>query len=276
MSAEHLDIDAGDELLIHVAMAGTGSPLTLLHGFTGSTEIWDRISADLETNHRVITLDLPGHGRSSSPADPARYSLRRFADDLAFVLDQTGVERTALLGYSMGGRAALHFAVAHPARVSALILVSTSPGLSEPALRDAREHADEKLAQFIEREGIVAFVDSWERLPLWESQQSVAASARSSLRVQRLRSNPQGLANSLRGAGQAVDPLSATDLSFIEAPTLLIVGALDAKYVGIARSLATDIRNARTAVIPDAGHAVHLERPEAVVKAARDFLSDLT
>ena len=273
--SDHIDIDLGD-IRFHAAISGHGDPLLLLHGFTGSVESWEPLRIGLEKYHRVIAVDLPGHGRSSSPADPGRYSLRRVAADLVRVLDEIGISTATVMGYSMGGRAALHLAAAFPGRISGLILESTSAGVSNPELRKARSHADAELAAFIEREGIPAFVDRWERLPLWESQKALPESTRSALRAQRLNNNPAGLANSLRGAGAAAEPLPERDLAIIDTPTLVLAGALDTKYVEIAGQLADSIRHARVAVIPDAGHAVHLEQPEAMLHAVLEFLNGLS
>ena len=94
-------LDTRDGMRLHVASSGDGPPLLLLHGFTGSSETWTPFRAPFGAAHRVIALDLPGHGRSSAPAEPESYALDRFARDLALVLDELGVDRVALLGYSM-------------------------------------------------------------------------------------------------------------------------------------------------------------------------------
>lgn len=271
----HRDIDVGDDLRLHVTTSGVGDPLLLLHGFTGSTETWEPFRARFEQRHLVASVDLPGHGRSSSPADPARYSLRRLADDIARVLDAIGLDRTAILGYSLGGRSALHFASAHGDRVTALILESASAGISDDRLRKLRTRSDEALAEFIETEGITAFVDRWERLSLWETQRSLCGPVRSALREQRIRNDTIGLANSLRGAGQGADPALDHRLSGIRVPTLLIAGELDEKYGEIARRMEPAMPAARVLIVPAAGHAVHLEQPEAFATAALDFLSEL-
>jgi 2-succinyl-6-hydroxy-2,4-cyclohexadiene-1-carboxylate synthase len=273
--SDSLDIDLGD-LRLHAAISGSGHPLLLLHGFTGSVESWEPLRAELEQEHLVIAVDLPGHGRSSSPADSRRYSLRRVGPDLVRVLDEIGISTATVIGYSMGGRAALHLASAFPERVSGLILESTSPGVSDPELRKARADADSELASFIEKAGITAFVDRWESLPLWESQKALPESARAALRAQRLNNNPDGLANSLRGGGAAAEPLDESELARIGAPALLIAGALDTKYVEIARRLSDSIRHARIRVIPEAGHAVHLEQPGAMLQAVLEFLNGLS
>ena len=169
---ERFHVDVGDGVRLHATRLGEGPPLVLLHGFTGSTESWAPVRAALAGRFTTIAVDLPGHGRSTSPADPARYALARFAGDLARVLDALGIERTVLLGYSLGGRAALRFALERPERLVALVLESASPGIAKPAERAARLVADGVLADEIERDGITAFVDRWERLPLWTSQAS--------------------------------------------------------------------------------------------------------
>lgn len=269
---EHRDIDAGDGLSIHVASSGSGQPLVLLHGFTGSTATWDYLRSRLESSHRVIAIDLPGHGRSSSPSDASRYSLDRLADDLITVFDALGLTSVALLGYSMGGRAALRFAVRHPDRLSALILESTSPGIEDLERRSERIAADNALAELIEKSGIEAFVSKWEKLPIWKTQEALHEDVRNSLRTQRLRNDPRGLANSLRGAGAGVDPDVLNQLHRITAPTLLLAGELDSPYVAFARRLESGLPRAEVRLIPNAGHAAHLENPDGVVDAVTDFL----
>ncbi|HUQ99636.1 MAG TPA: 2-succinyl-6-hydroxy-2,4-cyclohexadiene-1-carboxylate synthase [Gemmatimonadaceae bacterium] len=269
-------MDAGDGLCLHVETSGEGPPLVVLHGFTGSTETWESLRSVAELTHTVIAVDLPGHGNSSAPNDPGCYALTRFADDLLHVLDEVSVQRTAVLGYSMGGRAALRFALAHGDRVAALILESMSPGIVDEADRRARVHADNVLADAIESDGIEAFVNRWERLPIWNTQQTVPADVRNRLRAQRLENRQEGLANSLRGAGPGCDEPVHHRLGEVDAPTLLIAGALDSKYVEIATSMNHAMPNARLHIIPDAGHAAHFERPDAFASAVLAFLKDIS
>lgn len=271
--SEHRHIDAGDGLTLHAEIDGEGPPLLLLHGFTGSTATWRPVASRMRPRWRTIAIDLPGHGRSSSPRDPARYTLPRFADDLAHALDELSIRRTALLGYSLGGRSALRFAVRHPDRVSALVLESTSAGIVGAADRNARAVSDAELAEFIEREGIDAFVARWESLPLWNSQAALSADARAALRAQRLQNDPRGLAASLLGAGTGAAAALTDELRTIAVPTLLIAGALDEKYVAAASHMGGAIPDARVSIVDNAGHAVHLERPDEFGRIVEDFLS---
>ena len=271
--SERFDVDAGDGLRLHVAASGNGPALVLLHGFTGSSETWNFLRPSLDSHYRIVAVDLPGHGRSSSPSDPGRYSLERFAADLATVLDTLEIERASVLGYSMGGRAALRFAIARPDRTSALVLESTSPGISDAGERQERAAGDRELADFIEREGIAAFVSHWEGLPLWESQRALPDTSRKTLRDQRLSNNPRGLANSLRGAG-AGGGLDVLDkVRSLTAPALILAGELDTRYVELGRRLARAIPGAELEIVAGCGHAAHLERPEAFTTAVADFLA---
>jgi 2-succinyl-6-hydroxy-2,4-cyclohexadiene-1-carboxylate synthase len=265
------DIDVGDELRLHVVSSGKGEPLLLLHGFTGSSSTWDYFRSMLDSDFRVIAVDLPGHGQSSIPGDPKRYSLDRLSSDLAKVLDDLQIDRAAVFGYSMGGRAALRFALNEPTHLSFLILESTTPGIDE-ASRPQRAAADGLLADMIERDGVAAFVAKWERLPLWNTQARMPDAGRRTLHNQRLANDARGLANSLRGAGSATDPAVTERLNEIQTPTLILTGELDTKYIEIGRILESGIPNAEMQIIPDAGHAIHLEQPDAVIDAIRGFL----
>jgi 2-succinyl-6-hydroxy-2,4-cyclohexadiene-1-carboxylate synthase len=172
----------------------------------------------------------------------------------------------------MGGRIALRFALEHPDRLWGLVLESASAGIEDEDERRARVESDEKLAQRIESEGIEAFVDYWESIPLWASQSRLPHEKRQALREQRLRNNVTGLANSLRGMGAGVDAPVYDRLSYLNVPALFIAGELDEKYRGTALRLASLLPNAEAMVIPDAGHAAHFEQPAAFAELVLGFL----
>ncbi len=259
---------------LHVETAGAGPPLVLLHGFTGSGASWAPHLPAFATRFFTVTIDLLGHGRSDVPGDPDRYRIEQAADDILAVFDQLGLTRAAVLGYSMGGRLALFLATAAPERISALVLESSSPGIRDEAARRDRAVRDAALADAIERDGIVAFVDRWERLPLFATQARLPDAERAALRAQRLAQSPAGLANSLRGMGHGVQPPLFERLAAIPMPALILVGALDRAYCALGREMAGLIPNARLAIIPDAGHAVHLEQPEAFRRTVDEFLME--
>ena len=140
---------------------GDGPPLVLLHGFTGSAAAWGDLAHRLAERRRVIAFDLPGHGASPVPRDPADARLPQVADALVRALASLGVRDADWIGYSLGARTALHVAVAHPDAVKSLVLEGGSPGIADSVERAARTQADARLAESIERDGLERFVDDW-------------------------------------------------------------------------------------------------------------------
>jgi 2-succinyl-6-hydroxy-2,4-cyclohexadiene-1-carboxylate synthase len=230
---------------------------TLLHGFTQTRQSWRQTVAALGGRYRALAPDLPGHGmaaerRPASFAACAAY-VRALAD-----------EPCTLVGYSMGGRIALYTALALPGDVERLVLVGASPGLADPAEREARRRADEALADRIEAIGVEAFADEWGTQELFAGQgERVAAAAH----ADRLRNTAPGLATALRGLGTGAMPSLWERLGELAIPVTLVVGERDAKFRAIAGRMASAIPDCRVDVVPGAGHAVQLERPETVAAA---------
>ncbi|MFI5394976.1 MAG: 2-succinyl-6-hydroxy-2,4-cyclohexadiene-1-carboxylate synthase [Candidatus Binatia bacterium] len=261
------------DVTLHAAVAGAGAPLILLHGFTGSGAQWSTLVEAFPDRFRTIAVDLLGHGRSDVPADPERYRMERCVMDLALLLDALGVRRACWLGYSMGARVALAFALTHPERVSALVLEGVSPGIEDPTQRRDRILHDETLADRIERDGIEPFVDAWMQQPLFASQVRLGPAALAAARAARCANSPVGLANSLRGMGTgAQEPLWAR-LSTVTVPALLVVGEEDVKFRALADAMSVRMPAVEVAVIPEAGHAAHLENPAAFNACVRRFLT---
>jgi 2-succinyl-6-hydroxy-2,4-cyclohexadiene-1-carboxylate synthase len=262
---------------IHVAFhAGEpeGTPLVLLHGFTGSAATWEPLLPELAAHARTVGFDLVGHGRSDAPEDLRHYSVEAASRQALAVADALGVERADWLGYSMGGRVALHLALDAPHRVRRLVLESCSPGILDAKQREARRLQDEALAARIGKDGLEAFVDAWMAQPLFASQQRMGPAWLSAQRGLKLQQKARGLANSLRGMGQgAMAPLHPR-LARLKPPALLVSGALDAKYGALMDDMAAAMPRARRAVVPDAGHAAHAERPEAFLEAVLPFLRE--
>ena len=256
------------------AESGAGRPLLLLHGFTGAAATW-RPFRDAWPGTRQLAADLPGHGRSlASPDRPRRHDIDGTIDALLAAMDDHGVGAFALLGYSLGGRVALRLALRAPERVAALIVVSASPGIADPDARARRLTADRALADRIEREGVPAFVDYWQSLPLWASQRRLPPAVRDALRAQRLRNDAAGLAASLRAAGAGADPPVLDALDGLRCPALLIAGGLDPMYCDHAAAMRAQLPDGRVAIVPDAGHAVHLEQPDRFRALVADFLAE--
>lgn len=249
---------------------GFGRRAALLHGFTGSAEAWG--AAVLEGLVRegvdALAIDLPGHGSDAGTDDPADFSLETTLGRIDSEAGRVG----SVVGYSMGGRLALHHALRSGSAVRRLVLESASPGLEDDEARAERRAADEALADRIVRIGIERFVDEWEGLPLFASQARLPADVRARHRARRLRNDPRSLAAALRGLGTGALPSLWDRLAELSVPTLLVVGELDGKFVEIGRRMEAALPQATLAVVPGAGHTVHLERPDAWLALVTGFL----
>lgn len=228
--------------------------LVLLHGFTNSGASWRPVISGLGQRYRAIAPDIRGHA-SASALEPV--TLDAVIGDVAALTDGP----FTLVGYSQGGRIALHVAFALPDRVSRLVLIGASPGLEGDAERLARRRADERLAALIERSTITQFADFWAQTPVLSGVSREVAQA---ARADRLRSKPAGLARALRGLGTAVLPSLWSRLGELRLPVTLIAGERDRKFTELAHEMAQRIPDARVVIVPGAGHAVHLERPDAI------------
>jgi 2-succinyl-6-hydroxy-2,4-cyclohexadiene-1-carboxylate synthase len=260
---------------LHFVDEGAGTPVVVLHGFTGSGASMAGVAEALRGRHRVIRVDLVGHGASPAPRETAPYTMERCAAQLAGLAEALGLGPAHWLGYSMGGRAALALAAWRPHCVRSLLLVGASAGIADPTARAARVRADEVLAARIERDGVAAFVAHWMALPLFASQARLGSAALEAARRQRLANRPHGLANSLRGMGAGAQPPLHALLPGLRAPACLVSGAQDAKFTALAQELATLLPRGRAVSLPGAGHAAHLEAPDAFASLALDFFAEV-
>ncbi|WP_282141363.1 2-succinyl-6-hydroxy-2,4-cyclohexadiene-1-carboxylate synthase [Cytobacillus oceanisediminis] len=257
----------------HVDTWGTGFPLLLLHGFTGNSEGWKEFAPFWKDHSKTIALDIIGHGKSGSPPDIGQYQIEESAAVINSLLEKMGIGKIDVLGYSMGGRLALTFAVNYPEKVRKLILESASPGLRTEAERHERRIQDKKLSEKIQHEGIKNFIDYWENIPLFQSQKSLSEKIRTRIRSQRLANSIDGLANSLNGMGTGVQPSWWDELAHLEMPVLLITGNLDQKFCRIAEEMSKILPNVKWKTAEDAGHAIHVEKPELFGTIVSGFLS---
>ena len=266
-------LDVGDASLSYY-VTGEGRPVTLLHGFTQSGRSWRELISKLPAGYRWIIPDLRGHGETQIWKG-AECSMDACTADLVKLWDALGVERSHLVGYSMGGRLALHVAARRPDRVLSVFTIGAHAGLEEDA-REGRRQGDEALAARIEKEGIEAFVNYWGSQPMFAGIERRGPTYAAEVRAERLRNHAAGLACSLRGMGAgAMQPLW-DDLAHVEFPCTFVAGQLDHGYVASARRLASTVANSRVEIVPRAGHSVHQERPDAVARLLAFHLAAAT
>lgn len=243
---------------LHAETTGRGPRVVLVHGFTQTSACWGPVAADLSTDHEVVAVDAPGHGRSGH--DGATLW------DAADLLAAAG-GRGTWVGYSMGGRMALHVALLRPEVVERLVLIGATPGIEDDDERAARRASDDRLADRIEAIGVQAFVDEWLALPLF-----AGLSRRDDCREARLTNRAGGLAASLRNVGTGAQEPQWARLAEIGVPVLWLAGADDERFDALAARAAASTPQGSHATIPSAGHTAHLEQPEAFLDVLRRWL----
>jgi len=266
-------VEAADGVSLYVEAHGEGRPLLFSCALNTTHENWrPQVEPLVAAGCRVLLWDYRGHGRSDAPDDPAAYSMERVVDDLGRVLDWGAPGAAAVLaGLSFGGLASLHFALRHPERVRALVLVDSGPGFKKPEAQARWQTAIERTASFLERRGVEAFAqrateDTVGRRP----ELPAARAAQAAIAAQRA----HGLAHfGRRVAGPAAPVLD--ELAGIRIPALVMVGEQDAAYRRAAEVMAARLPLARSVVIPGAGHIVNIEAPEAFDAALLGFLEQL-
>ena len=222
--------------------------MTFVPGFMQRGDAWQPVAAALAPRYRVQTLDF------------STWTLEGRLGEMP--------PGGALVGYSMGGRIALHAALREPDRFQALALIGVSAGVED---REERRRSDEELAAWIETHSIEEVVERWERQPVFGTQ---SAALRAQQRPGRLSHDPLELAQLLRSAGQGATPPVWDRLHELRRPVLLVAGERDEPYVAAANRMASLMPNARVRIVPGAGHAPQLEQPLLVAELLDEYLSD--
>lgn len=232
--------------------------MIFIPGFMQPAEAWADIANRLPKRYPSVLLRHEQHEREGR------------IEEIAAAAEATS-ERPVLCGYSLGGRLALHAAVRDPERYAGVVVLGAAAGIDEPARREARRAADERLAAWMETESIERIVEVWERQPLFADQSEPLIEAQ---RPGRLAQDPRSLALLLRTAGQGtMEPIWGR-LHLLDVPILALAGARDERYRRASRRIAAETPNGYAAVIEHAGHAAHLQRPDDFVDALLAFLDE--
>lgn len=249
--------------------------LLALHGFTGSALDFSPLLQTPPTHH-WLACDLPGHGKRAHATDPKHFTLQHCIDSIQTLQRSHQLNKPFILGYSMGARIALHYALAHPDEISGLVLISGSPGIQDPAEAEQRRRTDHTLATTIREKGIPHFLETWQQHPTLRSQQNIATSIKTEMQIRRLKNTTEGLALSLEHLGTGELPSLWEKLKTFTRPTLLITGEEDLKFCKIAQQVQQLCPQATHQIIPQAGHTCHCEKPEATAQVIHAFTMNLS
>jgi len=247
-------------------------PVFLLHGFTGMGSDWDFLTGKLPAECFPISVDIIGHGKSDSPAEKKYYSEENLVEQLHKVVQYFKFEQNILLGYSLGGRIALSYALKYPENIRGLILESSSPGISNSEERKTRLKNDRKLAENINKIGIEAFIENWLNQPFFNSLKNLGKQRMHRLYEQRILNNSVGISNILTEFSQGRMLPKWKLLEKLAIPMLLISGELDKKYCEINKRMCEKAGNAQVEIVKNCGHNVHLEKEEEFINLVNSFL----
>ncbi|KWV57591.1 alpha/beta hydrolase [Bradyrhizobium macuxiense] len=246
-----------DGVNIHYEVYGSGPPLILTHGYSSTSAMWQGQIAALSKHHKLVLWDMRGHGQSDYPDDPASYSEALTVGDIAGLLDAVGADNAIVGGLSLGGYMSLAFHRAHPERVRALLIIDTGPGFKKDDAREVWNKRARDTGDRFDREGL-------------EVLKSLSAE-RSSVTHR----DAKGLARAARGMLAQRDARVIESLPDIKVPSLVVVGADDTPFLAASDYMAAKIPGAGKVVIPNAGHAVNIDQPQAFIDAVRPFLDEL-
>lgn len=272
-AVDHLVPTADGTTIAVRELAGSGSLIVALHGFTGNGATMQPLIERVRGPRPALLVDIVGHGASDAPEHLEPYEMSSVVDQVLSVIGQREPATVHLLGYSMGGRVAMSMAARAPWYFASVTTLSATAGIADPAERAARHEADLALAQRIENDGVEAFAEWWLSLPLFEPLvASLEENELAATLAQRRANTARGLANSVRRTGTGAMAPVWDRLGSLRSPFLAVAGGLDERYVEIAERMAEAAPFGRTAVVPGAGHAVHVENPGEVSRLLRDFL----
>jgi 2-succinyl-6-hydroxy-2,4-cyclohexadiene-1-carboxylate synthase len=241
---------------------GEGSLMVLLHGFTQASSSWAPFLERLAGSYRVLAVDLPGHGGSAELSGDLDGSA-------GLVLELVGDEPFDLVGYSLGGRVALHVACQAPRSLRRVVAISASTGIDDEATRAMRLARDVQMADELEAHGDVgAFVHRWLANPLFATLPPERADVEA-----RTRNTASGLADSLRRCSLGAQRPLAEELRAIEVPLLMLAGTRDDPYAASACALAASSPGIAAALVPGSGHVCHLEQPAVTARLLETFLA---
>lgn len=261
---------------IEVHQHHEGLPLlVLLHGFMGSGEVFTHLVPDLKKFANPVTIDLLGHGSTEGDPLPERYNLYEQTEDLFTILHNFHPDPVFLHGYSMGGRLALHYALAFPNTIRGLILESTTWGIDDAGERAERQKLDEQRARAIEAD-YKRFLNFWTRLPLFDNGIDVPASRQNRYEKIQQSQMPSSMSNSLIGFGTGVMPSAKSGLDKLDIPVLILAGEADDRYCSLAKEMDQMIPDSRASIIERAGHRIHMENPGAFLSELESFIEQAT
>jgi len=258
-----------ENIKYHIEVKGEGKPIICLHGFSEDISTWDLLELH---GYKLILIDLIGHGKSDKPRDSKYYSFEIMLKHLNKIISKFDLKKYSMLGYSMGGRCTLAYALTYPNEIDKLILESASYGEEKLLNRLNRRRNDLNLAESIEENGIEWFNQYWSNLSIFESQKSLPKPIINEISRRRLANSSHALSNTLKGTGQGKFPCFKDKIIKLSIPILYVSGEYDKKYREVGEEFEKLNNNVKQIVIRGCGHNTHIEDINGFVEALNKFL----
>jgi pimeloyl-ACP methyl ester carboxylesterase len=253
---------------------GEGYPIIFIHEFASDIRGWDAQIRYFSRAYRCIAFNARGYPPSDVPEDAACYGWELAVDDIAAVMRGLSIERAHLVGLSMGGYAALQFALRYPHKVGVIVAASVGSG-SHPAQRDAWLRETSVLARIFSEHGLAAMAERMARGPARIQLKNKDQNSWREFVGRLLELSPRGLSHTM-ARSQALRP-SLHDLrdqfSKMTNPVLLAVGDEDAACLETNLMLKSALPNAGLWISPNTGHGINLEEPAAFNAQIESFLA---
>ncbi|MBC7633658.1 alpha/beta hydrolase [Aeromicrobium sp.] len=256
------NVSTDDGVNLYYEETGRGDPLVFLHEFAGDHRSWEPQVRHFARTYRCIVLAARGFPPSDVPQDPTAYSQARAVADVLTVMDDAGVDKAFVVGNSMGGFCALHFALAHPNRTRGSVVAGCGYG-AHPDNEEQFRRESEKVATAFEDEGSAA-MSHWYGFGPARVQYEAKDPRGHGGHVQLLaQHDPVGAANTMRGVQKTRPSLYAMqdELAACEPPVLVIAGDEDNGVLETDLMLKRTIPRCGLAVLPKSGHVTNLEEP---------------
>lgn len=253
--------------------SSTHPAVVFLHGFMGRGEDWKEVAEKLSDRYYCICPDLPGHAKNINRPIDEVLNFEVISSELIQELDNLGLEKVNLIGYSMGGRIGLYMAVHYPNYVKKLVVENGNPGIEDNTLRQERAVLDDERANKLRKNGIDSFVDKWYQASLFDSLQNQPILLDKVLNI-RKKNDPIWMAKVISELSPGRQKPLWKYLNLLKMPVMYLTGNLDDKYTEIQRRIEEVSIGKLFAVIPEAGHNVHLESLEPFLNTIERFLDN--
>ena len=267
---------ADDGVRLYYEESGAGIPVIFVHEYAGDHRSWEQQMRHFGQRYRAITVAARGYPPSDVPADVARYSQFRAADDIGAVLDHLRIDKAHVVGLSMGGFATLHFGFRHAARARSLVVAGCGYG-AEPDQRDRFRAEAEAIAAFIDAQGIPAFAEKYAYGPTRVQFENKDPRGFAEFKAQLAEHSALGARNTQLGVQRERPSLYelVAEMNALTVPTLVLTGDEDWPCLAPGILMKHHIPTAALAVMANCGHAINIEDPDEFNRLVAGFLAQV-